>query len=158
MNPEIYVFEAVIQKVPDIDGAYVEIPLDVPELFRKGRVKVRATFDGVPYDGSLVRMGTPGHILGLSLIRIFYYSAKMENRQMKTRFATAAFFRTSRAELKPGLTKSYRGNIIFSLIGYNSNTKCASFIPVSGYDDAMRNVTPLILRVYVMGQLPNTIY
>jgi hypothetical protein len=65
VNPEVYVFEAVIQKVPDIDGAYVEIPLDVPELFRKGRVKVRATFDGVAYDGSLVRMGTPGHILGI---------------------------------------------------------------------------------------------
>ena len=28
-------------------------------------VKVRATFDGQPYDGSLVRMGTPGHILGV---------------------------------------------------------------------------------------------
>ena len=24
-----------------------------------------AEFDGVPYDGSLVRMGTPNHILGL---------------------------------------------------------------------------------------------
>ena len=28
-------------------------------------MKVRATFDGQPYDGSLVRMGTPGHILGV---------------------------------------------------------------------------------------------
>ena len=30
-----------------------------------GRVAVRATFDGVPYDGQLVRMGTPGHIIGI---------------------------------------------------------------------------------------------
>ena len=65
MNPETYEFDAVIQKVPDIDGAYVEIPFDVREVFGKGRVKVHATFDGVSYDGSLVRMGTPGHILGL---------------------------------------------------------------------------------------------
>lgn len=65
MNPETYRFEAVIRKVPDIDGAYVEVPLDVRAVFGRGRVKVRATFDGVPYDGSLVRMGTPGHILGL---------------------------------------------------------------------------------------------
>ena len=35
------------------------------EEFGKGRVKVRATFDGVPYEGSLVRMKTPGHILGI---------------------------------------------------------------------------------------------
>ncbi|BDF71596.1 hypothetical protein CE91St41_11770 [Oscillospiraceae bacterium] len=55
----------MIRKVPDLDGAYVEFPHDVRAVFGKGRVKVRATFDGVPYDGSLVRMGTPGHILGL---------------------------------------------------------------------------------------------
>ena len=65
MNPASYEFNAVIRKVPDIDGAYVEIPFDVRSLFGKGRVKVHAAFDGVPYDGSLVRMGTPGHILGL---------------------------------------------------------------------------------------------
>ena len=65
MNPALYRFDATIQKVPDIDGAYVEIPFDVREIFGKGRVKVHATFDGVPYDGSLVRMGAPGHILGV---------------------------------------------------------------------------------------------
>ena len=65
MNPKISEFTAVIRKVPDIDGAYVEIPFDVREEFGKGRVKVHATFDGVGYDGSLVRMGTPCHILGL---------------------------------------------------------------------------------------------
>ncbi len=65
MNPGVHAFSAVIRKVPQIDGAYVEIPFDVRAVFGKGRVKVRATFDGVPYDGSLVRMGTPGHILGI---------------------------------------------------------------------------------------------
>ncbi|WP_295583078.1 DUF1905 domain-containing protein [uncultured Oscillibacter sp.] len=65
MSPGIHAFSAVIRKVPQIDGAYVEIPFDVRAVFGKGRVKVRATFDGVPYDGSLVRMGTPGHILGI---------------------------------------------------------------------------------------------
>lgn len=65
MNQRIYEFEAVIRKVPDIDGAYVEFPYDVKAEFGKGRVKVFATFDGERYEGSLVRMGTPGHILGL---------------------------------------------------------------------------------------------
>ena len=60
-----YRFEAEIKKVPDIDGAYVEIPFDVRAAFRKSRVPVHATFDGEPYDGSLVRMKTPCHILGL---------------------------------------------------------------------------------------------
>ncbi len=65
MNDKVYEFDAVIKKVPDIDGAYVEFPFDVRAEFGKGRVKVTATFDGVVYDGSLVRMQTPCHIIGI---------------------------------------------------------------------------------------------
>lgn len=65
MNPKIYKFEAEIKKVPDIDGAYIEIPFDVKAEFGKGRVPVHATFDGEQYDGSVVRMGTPCHIIGI---------------------------------------------------------------------------------------------
>lgn len=60
-----YEFTAEIKKVPDIDGAYIEIPFDVKQAFGRGRVPVNATFDGEPYQGSLVRMGTPCHIIGL---------------------------------------------------------------------------------------------
>ncbi|MEN6314335.1 MAG: DUF1905 domain-containing protein [Clostridiaceae bacterium] len=60
-----YEFEAEIKKVPDIDGAYIEIPFDVKAEFGKGRVPVKATFDGEPYEGSLVKMKTPCHILGI---------------------------------------------------------------------------------------------
>ena len=62
---ELYEFDAMIKKVPDINGAYIEIPFDVKETFGRGRVKVHATFDGEAYDGSLVRMKTPCHILGI---------------------------------------------------------------------------------------------
>lgn len=62
---KVYEFDAEIKKVPDIDGAYVEIPFDVKAEFGKGRVPVSAAFDGEPYDGSLVRMKTPCHILGI---------------------------------------------------------------------------------------------
>ena len=57
MNFKTYEFDAIIQKVPDIDGAYVKFPYDVKTEFGKGRVKVHTTFDGVPYDGSVVNMG-----------------------------------------------------------------------------------------------------
>lgn len=65
MNDKIYKFNAEIKKVPDINGAYVEFPYDVREEFQKGRVKVYATFDGEPYEGSLVKMKTPCHIIGI---------------------------------------------------------------------------------------------
>ncbi|MBR0408110.1 MAG: DUF1905 domain-containing protein [Clostridia bacterium] len=58
-------FDAVIIRNPDMDAAYVEIPFDVKAVYGKGRVAVRAEFDGYPYDGQLVRMGTPCHIIGI---------------------------------------------------------------------------------------------
>lgn len=38
-------------------GAFIEFPYDIRKEFGKGRVKVHATFDGIPYDGSIVNMG-----------------------------------------------------------------------------------------------------
>lgn len=65
MGQKCYEFVAEIKKVPDIDGAYIEFPYDAKQEFGKGRVKVHVTFDGVPYDGSLVKMKTPCHIIGI---------------------------------------------------------------------------------------------
>lgn len=58
MNPKTYEFDATI-RASEIGkgGAYAVFPYDVREEFGKGRVKVRATFDGVSYDGSIVNMG-----------------------------------------------------------------------------------------------------
>lgn len=61
-----YEFDAEIKKNPDMDAAYVEIPFDVKKTFGKARVPVRAGFDGEPYDGQLVKMGTPCHIIGIT--------------------------------------------------------------------------------------------
>jgi hypothetical protein len=54
---KVYEYDTIIQKVADQDGAYVVFPYDVRAEFGKGRVKVHATFDGEPYDGSVVNMG-----------------------------------------------------------------------------------------------------
>ncbi|HFI0596074.1 TPA: DUF1905 domain-containing protein [Streptococcus suis] len=54
---KVYEFQAVIYPVPDKDGAYIIFPYDIRQEFGKGRVKVHATFDGHPYDGSIVNMG-----------------------------------------------------------------------------------------------------
>ena len=50
-------FDAIIEKTPDQDAAYIPVPIDIKAEFGKGRVKVHATFDGVPYEGSIVNMG-----------------------------------------------------------------------------------------------------
>lgn len=50
-------FDAVLQKEEDSGGAYVFFPYDLKEETGKGRLKVHAEFDGVPYDGSVVHYG-----------------------------------------------------------------------------------------------------
>ena len=52
-----YSFDAVLREDPDSGGAYVVFPWDIRKEFGKGRVKVHAEFDGIPYDGSIVNMG-----------------------------------------------------------------------------------------------------
>ena len=52
-----YQFHAIIQQNGDMDASYIIFPYDLRAEFGKGRVKVHATFDGAPYDGSIVNMG-----------------------------------------------------------------------------------------------------
>src|ERR1700744_584137 len=60
-----YKFKAKI-KAGDGGGAYILFPYDTEKEFAtKGRVPIKATFDGVPYTGSLVKYGQPKHMLGL---------------------------------------------------------------------------------------------
>ena len=61
-----YKFDAIIKKVPDKDGAYIEIPFDVLKEFGAKRVKVKAIFEDVEYRGSIVNMGVGCHIIGIT--------------------------------------------------------------------------------------------
>ena len=56
-NKKVYKYEAVIHSTASGGGAYVAFPYDIRSEFGKGRVKVSATFDGEPYEGSVVNMG-----------------------------------------------------------------------------------------------------
>jgi hypothetical protein len=58
-----YKFKARIEAA-DPGGAYALFPYDVEKEFgTKGKVPVKATFNGVPYAGSLVKYGNPQHML-----------------------------------------------------------------------------------------------
>ena len=64
LNPGILAFDAEITRA-DVTGssAFVAFPHNVQELFGTGgRVPVNATFDDVPYRGSLVTYGN-GHMI-----------------------------------------------------------------------------------------------
>lgn len=50
-------FTATILRNGDMDAAYVIVPVNIKDVYGKGRLKVEATFDGHPYSGSVVNMG-----------------------------------------------------------------------------------------------------
>ena len=50
-------YDAVLREQEDSGGAYVPFPWDIRQLFGKGRLRVHAELDGIPYDGSIVNMG-----------------------------------------------------------------------------------------------------
>lgn len=57
MEKKRYEYDAVIHCIPEKGGAYLIFPWDIRKEFGRGRVKVSASFDGEPYDGSIVNMG-----------------------------------------------------------------------------------------------------
>lgn len=57
MNGETtYEYDAPLHEMGE-GGAYLEFPWDIRQEFGRGRLKVHALFDGIPYDGSVVNMG-----------------------------------------------------------------------------------------------------
>lgn len=68
MNPQIIKFSAIIQQNGEMNAAFVEFPFSTEELFnKKGLVKIKAIFDdNVEYRGSLAKMKSDCHILGLT--------------------------------------------------------------------------------------------
>lgn len=61
---KIYAFDAVLKAVEGNQAMSVDFPYDVFELFGvRGQVKVKVTYDGVPYRGSMVKMGGDCHWL-----------------------------------------------------------------------------------------------
>lgn len=68
MPKDSIAFKAVILQSGDINAAYVEFPFSTEEHFgKKGLVKIKAIFDDqIEYRGSLVKMKSDCHILGLT--------------------------------------------------------------------------------------------
>ena len=50
-------FTSIIIQNGDMDAGYIVVPVDIRKEYGVGRLKVEATFDGVPYSGSVVNMG-----------------------------------------------------------------------------------------------------
>ncbi len=50
-------FTTRLERSGDMDAAYVVVPVDLRAAYGVGRLRVEATFGGVPYRSSVVNMG-----------------------------------------------------------------------------------------------------
>ena len=61
---EILEFEAMLNSIEGNQALSIDFPYDVEKLYgTRGQVKIKATYDGVPYRGSLAKIGHHCHFL-----------------------------------------------------------------------------------------------
>ncbi|KAA9345870.1 YdeI/OmpD-associated family protein [Adhaeribacter soli] len=64
ITPDLQEFTAVLEQHGSMNASYITLPFSVSEVYgKKGNVKIRCTFDGYPYRGSLSPIGNNEHIL-----------------------------------------------------------------------------------------------
>ncbi|MDB5281365.1 MAG: hypothetical protein JWO06_440 [Bacteroidota bacterium] len=57
-----YKFKAILQG-EDGGGVYVPFPYDAKKEFGKGKIPIKCTIDGEHYRGTMIKYGTPFHII-----------------------------------------------------------------------------------------------
>jgi hypothetical protein len=111
-------------------GAFVDFPFSVEEKFGvKGRVPVNARFDGVAYRGSLVNMGTGGHVIGiLKEIREKIGKGHGDSIEVEIELDDKPRDVEVPEDLNQALAKHLRANEIFKSLSYSHKREYIQFI------------------------------
>jgi len=133
-----HTFKATIQNAGG-GGAFVEIPFDVKKVFGSKRPKVKAMIEGVPYRGTLVRMGTESHLL-LILKSIREQIGKTFGDEIKVSVELDVEERLVTVPL--GLKRAFReypeAKVVFEKLSYTHQKEYVTWI-----DDAKKEETRL---------------
>ena len=133
--PKKHTFTAVIQNAGG-GGAFVEVPFDVEEAFGSKKPKVKALIEGVPYRGTLVRMGTECHLL-LVLKSIREQAGKTFGDEVKVTVEADAEERVVAvpAELKRAFKSEKEANAAFEKLSYTHQKEYAAWINEAKKED-----------------------
>jgi hypothetical protein len=110
-------------------GVYVELPFDVPQTFgKRGRIKIKATFDGEPYRGSLFPYGGQYMLLVLKAIR--EKIGKGIGDTVKVTLAEDTEERTVEvpADLQKALKKNKIAQAVFDKLSYTHRREYVGYI------------------------------
>ncbi len=124
-----YSFRARIE-AGDGGGAWVKIPFDVRKEFgTAGQVKVRSTFDGHPYRGSIAPMARGCHVLGIrKSIREAIEKTIGDTVAVVFRRDTQRRMVVVPAELKKLLARSAKAKSVFGKLSYTHRREYAEWV------------------------------
>jgi hypothetical protein len=135
-------FIAVLEKPDDgMDTAYISIPFDVEEVYgTKGRVKVKAWFDGYPYRGILVNMGTGCHIIGVRK-DVRQAIGKKVGDKIRVELEADTEERTVEVpeDLQKALAKSKKAVQIFNSLSYTNKKEYAVWVASAKKTETRQN-------------------
>ena len=146
--PKKQIFKATIQNAGG-GGAFVEIPFDVEAVFGSKRPKIKALIEGIPYRGTLVRMGGPKHVL-IILKGIREQIGKSFEDEIKVSVEEDVEERviTVPAELKRAFKESPEAKAIFEKLSYTHKKEYVTWIKEAKKDETrVRRIAQTVERL-----------
>lgn len=132
-------FKAVIQNAGG-GGAFVEVPFDVEKEFGSKKPKVKALIEGIPYRGTLVRMGSDCHLL-LVLKSIREQAGKTFGDEIKVTVEPDTDERV--VEIPPELKKAFRADkdakAFFDTLSYTHRREYVMWINEAKKEETRQN-------------------
>jgi hypothetical protein len=126
--PKKHTFKATILDAGG-GGAFVEVPFDVEKAFGSKKPKVKAVIEGVPYRGTLVRMGSENHLL-IILKGIRQQIGRTFGDQVKVTVAADTEPRV--VEIPPELVKAFKkekaAEAYFKSLAYSHQREYVGYI------------------------------
>ena len=134
-----HTFTAVIQNAGG-GGAFVEVPFDVEAAFGSKKPRVKALIEGVPYRGTLVRMGTECHLL-LILKSIREQVGRTFGDEIKVTVEADVEERvvTVPAELRRAFRSEKEAKAVFEKLSYTHQKEYVTWINEAKKDETRQN-------------------
>ena len=152
--PKKHTFTGRIQNAGG-GGGFVEIPFDVEEEFGSKRPKVKALIEGVPYRGTLVRMGGEHHML-LILKGIREQVGKTFGDEVKIVLEADTEPRvvTVPPDLMKELKKNKGAKAVFDKLAYTHQREYVRWIEEAKRDETRANRVTKTIEMLLKGKKP----
>lgn len=145
-------FKAVIQNAGG-GGAFVEVPFDVEKEFGSKKPKVKALIEGIPYRGTLVRMGTDCHLL-LVLKSIRAQVGKTFGDEIKVTVEPDTEERVIElpAELKKAFRAEKEAKAFFDKLSYTHKREYVMWINEAKREETRQNRIAKTIEMLIKGR------